>query len=186
MVMRDLEGAAANLRRAVALDSSREQAWDLLMASLLMQDGKDGEGFAVAEARVKASPTARNFVLLAKTAYDAGKMDQALAAAEKAVRVDRRSFFAQHTLGVLSVLQGRNREQLLRAGGPLAAAGKLVDAQVRPEDMVQFLVNVACYHGLVDEPSVGLKLARQALQIASNDEDVKAAVDILQRMAGTP
>ena len=65
MAFGNKQQAAANFRRAVSLDPSREQSWDMLLGTLKNSASPD-ELVALCESRLKYKNSAKNHLLLAK------------------------------------------------------------------------------------------------------------------------
>jgi tetratricopeptide (TPR) repeat protein len=183
LLVADRTGAEANFRRCVALDPRRENAWDGLMVLL---DNRKSDRLAVAESRVKVRPSTRNYVALAKVLDSLDQPDKAERAAEQALALDRKSFLANHTLGVVRLKQAKDRAALLRAKEPLVAAKDLMTEETPPGSVVEYFLNCAIYNVLVEDLDSARALLKQALHMNPESEDAQALDKILKRLEKAP
>lgn len=106
------EAAETALRRAIALDASREQAWDALL-NLMIGSGRFSDMVTLQQARLAKADTARNHLLLAK-AYD--KLNQpAQVEAQVRAAAERAPGDPTTTLALIFVLLRRDDASLPQA-----------------------------------------------------------------------
>ena len=177
--------AASDFRRAVALDPTREQSWDLLLAAA----GADSreEALSVCEARLKQKNSPRNHLLLARAFEHEKNWDKAGEQAEAALGLDTNNIVANLELLALAIKQNANtnfmasaHEQFVRTQ---AAYEKLPDDNEKGKRWRELTLNGAILYGLENSPDF-VKAANEwvvvVLKSDPNDQqarDIKAALN---------
>ena len=98
----DLSPVISDFRRAVALDPKREQAWDMLIG-LSFKSASPEELEQLCESRIKANPTVRNHLILAKYLVTEKKWNRANEEAKSALKLEPENLDAGIMLAALSI-----------------------------------------------------------------------------------
>jgi tetratricopeptide (TPR) repeat protein len=187
MVTMEAEGAMADMRRAVELDPSREQAWDgLTVYSISRQNWP--ELIRVCEQRIKARDTARGRVLLAKALEKNGQINKALEASERALTLDKESPLAQLAVAALLVRTSRDNEGLQRAIKLLQKTGeRLHDLSSNEQTRVltkTYIVNAAILYALSGQKADARDILKRWDEVFPGDPDGKELVDEIALVIG--
>jgi tetratricopeptide (TPR) repeat protein len=122
MMFGNMPEATTDFRRAVALDSTRGQSWDLLFISLFDSASPD-ELLAVAQARLKIDDSARNHIVLSKIfAQKMGKWKEATEQAEIAEKLETNNIVPPLLLAAIALKQSEQTNYLSIAGTNLIRA----------------------------------------------------------------
>lgn len=180
VVQSDAARATASCRRAVALDPSREQAWELL-AGLLSRGGQDEEMLQVCEKRVLHQDTARNRLILAKILFRLKREEPAAAQVKLVLQRTPDDFIAR--LAQAALLLRRPREpaalaeasRLLRQGmAQREALLKLSkDGEQTRKSMIDLTLLSAICAALEDDVTSARKLVKQVLDADPEHEYAK-------------
>jgi tetratricopeptide (TPR) repeat protein len=170
----------AELRRAVALDPSRDQAWELIASSLAQSHSYD-DLLILAEDRVQQSDSTRNRLLLAKAYEKLRRWDDAEQEIQFAIKDSPDDFTLNLSLG--AVLLRRSQEDpdaLSDADGWLAHAQeilkKLPPGQRTHQQVVELTLTRSIYFALTDEVETARLWAKSVLE---QDKENRMARDIL-------
>ena len=180
MAFENKPAAAADFRRAVALDPTREQSWDLFLATA----GADSreEAVAVCEARLKQKDSSRNRLLLARAFEHQKKWDQAGEHSEAALKLEPENIVAHLELTALDLTQSTDTNFFAKAYEQCthaeAAFEKLPDNAEKQSRWRELTLNLAILDGLVNTPEYQ-KAARVCLKaVLKNYPDDKRAREI--------
>lgn len=170
------------LRRAVALDPSREQAWEALAATLA-QLGRYDDLLAVCQDRLRQKDTARGHLLLAKTFEKLHQWDDSESEIMEALRMAPNSFSANLAEAALVLRRGQSDDTLNEANTWLTRSERLLGETPATERTTQLIVDFtltrSIYYALTDQ----LDQARQwAKAVISQDKNNNRAHDILSAM----
>jgi tetratricopeptide (TPR) repeat protein len=176
----DKIAAAANFRLALALDPTREQAWDMLLATT--GAGSREEAVAVCEARLKQKESARNQLLLARALEHQEKWDKAGEQAEAALIMDSNNIVGHLELLALAIRQSVDTNFMAKAGEQITrteeAYEKLPDNNEKQSRWRELTLNLAILDGLANAPEYK-KAARVCLEaVLKNYPDDKQAKEI--------
>ena len=175
--------AIVDFRRAVALDPTRKQSWDLLLGTLFDSAPPD-ELLAVAQVRLKTDDSARNHIVLSKIlAQKMSKWKEAAEQAEIANKLDTNSIVSFLMLGAIALKQTTDTNGLSVATKYFANAKNLFDAtSVGVENRKhyrEFMLDVAILNGVKGTQN-GNKVARLLIEtILKNNPNDREAKDIL-------
>lgn len=182
MTLGNIEGGLPDFRRAVALDPTREQSWDMLLGT-----SPDSEWATLCEARLKAKDSARNHLLFGKMLAKEQKWGLAKAQAEAALKLESDNVAARQLLAALIIRQSTDDESLEPAKTHLEAIqellAKLPASQEKSDRFREFMLNVILVNALWSYPESisGVRTALGSfLQDFPNDEDagkIRAALE---------
>jgi tetratricopeptide (TPR) repeat protein len=116
MFMGNRQLAIDNARRAVALDQTRDQSWDLLLFMLMEAPSPDkGEELVVCESKLKAKNSARNHLIYSKVLANMKKWNKATEQAEIADKLEANNVIAPLMLAAIALKQSEETNYLLTA-----------------------------------------------------------------------
>ena len=175
LVVGDLAGGRTTLRRAVTVDPTREQAWDMLVAILAQSETFD-ELQTVCEERVKKRDSARNRVILAKTyekLHQLGKADQQIKAA---LNLESGNMLAHLSQAAL-LLKRKDNSGLSQAKNHLDRAQQILTRSPRTKDTNQqttsLLLTSSLFYALKGDMNEARQLAKQVIERDKDNEDAK-------------
>jgi hypothetical protein len=147
--------AALDLRRAVSLDPSRDQLWDLLLVSL-GKSASPEEVTALCESRLKYKDSARNHLLLARDFEKQKKWDKVGEHAEAAQKLDTNNIVAHLELLALAIKQSADTNFMAKAYEEVTRSEsvytKLPDNPEKQTRWREYTLNVAILYGLENTP----------------------------------
>jgi Tfp pilus assembly protein PilF len=182
-VFHETRNCLANLRRAVALDPSREQAWEL-MASTTAQGEHYDELLALAEDHVRQNDNTRNRIVLAKAYEKLKRWDEAEEEIEIALKDSPEDFTLNLGFGALLLKRSQDDPSVLSdADGWLAHAQELLK-KIPPgertrQQIVELTLTRSIYFALTDEVETARLWVRSVLD---QDKDNPMALEILSAM----
>lgn len=185
MVLGDQSDAAADMKRSVALDPSRDDAWDLMLA-FQIGSATPEELAAICEARLKSKDSARNHLLMARALQRQRKWAQAAEQSQAALAQEPDSVVAEVELLALALKQSDDPDQLDRASNIMPDLTRMlgnlppgIEAAKRRREV---LLDLAIAGGLINTPEAG-KIAKVclALVLRENPND-QTARDILSAL----
>lgn len=181
-VLHEPRGCVANLQQALALDPSREQAWETL-ASTLAQSKHYDDLLTTCEARVKQKDSARSRILLAKAYEKLKQWDDCEQQIRAALKLDPDDFTANLALADLLLKHSHDAAALTDANGWLARAefllNKMTAHQRTQLHMVDLTLARGIYFALTDEVETARRWVKAVID---QDKDNKFAQDILNAM----
>lgn len=179
--------AAVFLRRAVALDPTREQSWDILLGTTKTDADFPDEAVAICESRLKHNNSARNHLLLAKAYTHKNEWRDAAGEAEIAANLDTNNVIAPLMLAAIDLKLSANPEFMLKAKEQLDRASVLVRKGSGDESSQRWremALNAAILFGLEATPD-SEKLARQWLSLVlKHYPGDETASEILEALPG--
>ena len=180
MAFGNKSAAAANFHRAVALDPTREQSWDLLLVTA----GADSleETVAVCEARLKQKDSARNHLLLARALEPQKKWDKVGEHAEAALKLDTNNIVAHLELLALAIKQSADTNFMTKAYDQFdrtqATYEKLPDNNEKQTRWRELTLNVAILYGLENTPDYHKAANAWVDPVLKNNPNDQQAKDI--------
>jgi hypothetical protein len=180
------DAATGNFRRAVALDPSRNGAWDMLLVNLLGSAPGD-ELASICEARLKYQNNARNHLLLAKMfAQKAHKFKEAADQARIAATLDTNNAVSPLILAAIALKDTVDTNALVTAYAELTRASNLINQLPVNDDTAErwreCVLDQAILEGLAGTAD-DQKVARDSIATVSqhfpNDPDAKNIRDAL-------
>lgn len=187
MVTMEPAAAAAEMKRAVELDPSREQAWDGLTAFAIAREDWP-EVLKLCEGRLKHHDTVRSRVLLAKAYEKNGQPDKGLAAAEKAYALDKTSVHAQLAYAALLIRTSKDSAAVKRAARILAGTFDQIQKMAADSESAGlgkiYLFNVAILYALDGQKEEARKVLKQLEQILAGDEEGKEKANEIAQAVG--
>jgi tetratricopeptide (TPR) repeat protein len=177
MLMHDPVGSEKSLRRAVALDPSREGAWEML-AGVLADREKWDELAPVCETSVKLNNSVHNRLVLAKARWNLNQFDKAEQQVQAALRLEPRSSTAHLALTALK-LRRDDPQSLKEAGQLLEKARQLIGDSPSNTERIDFPLLVGFYFGLTDHPALARGMFNKILEGDHDNTEAKAALAAL-------
>ncbi len=165
-------GALATLRRAVALDPGRYQAWEILLA--LMVTGEDRDGLReLCRERVRVRPAARNHLLLAKACERTGRLTEALEEAREAARLSPQNPQVQMTVVSLRLRTSTDPESMDGISTRLQEIATHLDRMPKTPEwftLAQHFVPTVCiYQGLIGNTEEARRMVGEWMKTNSSD-----------------
>lgn len=180
-ILRDFRGSAVSLRRAVSLDPSREQSWDMLTSTLAKTENYD-ELLSVCEERARKKDSAHARLLLAKAYEKLKQWDNAEEQVLGALNLDPNDFTANLAMGVLLIKRSQNASVLADADGWLVRAeqfyGKLPDKS--RQQSVDLTLTRSIYLALTDNVETARTWVKHIIESDKNNEFAR---EVLAAMA---
>jgi tetratricopeptide (TPR) repeat protein len=181
-VLGERRSCIETLRRCLALDPSRNQAWEVLTYTLAKSQRYD-ELAAACEERLKQQDSPRNHLLLAKAYEKLQQWDDSEAEILEATKEAPDNFIANLALASVLLKRSQDDDALAEADGWLARSEKLLSEtpppQRNPQQVIDLTLTRSIYFALTDE----VEAARQwAKAVISKDQNNKLAHDILTAM----
>ena len=172
-VLTSQSGAIRDFRRAVALDPSRDQAWDALTGLLVLSPWHTkAEAVAVCENRVRAAPSPRSHLLLAKAfdlARQTRKAEQELRLVLKQTPDD---ISANLALAAVLLRQSQDGAKLAEAGEVLAKAYNLL-ARGDTNTRLTYALDAAVYCALTGDLATARQWAQEARKLDAGNKSAK-------------
>ncbi|MDB6023368.1 MAG: Tetratricopeptide 2 repeat protein [Pedosphaera sp.] len=181
-ILHEPRNCIAHLRRALALDPAREQAWEVLAATLAQSERYD-DLLTACEDRVKQKESARSHLMLAK-AFEKSKLwDESESEILEALRMAPNNFTATLSEAALVLRRSQDDGQLPEANSWLARSERLLSETPAVQRNTQLIVDLtltrSIYFALNDE----VESARQwAKAVLNQDKNNKRAHEILAAM----
>jgi tetratricopeptide (TPR) repeat protein len=181
-VLHETDGRIRNLHRVLALDPSREEAWEMLAATLA-RAGRYQELLSVCEDHLRETDSSRAHMLLAK-AYERLK-DWDDAEEEVVVALDEAPNDLTANLSIAALLLRRSREpdDLQEVNGWLSRCDQLMAASPPQDRTRQTIIDLtltrSIYLGLTDDVDAARQWAKAVLD---SDHGNQLAKDILAAM----
>jgi tetratricopeptide (TPR) repeat protein len=179
MFLGNSKAATANFRQAVSLDPTREQSWDMWLASIT-DSGTPEEKVAICESRLKYKDSARNHLLLARALQHQEKWDKVGEQTEAALKLEPDNVVAELELLALDLKQSADPNFMSKAAERFnridAVYNKLPDSKEKLSRWRELTLNRAILDGLEDMPEYQ-KAAKACLEAVlerfPNDETAK-------------
>jgi len=184
MTFENKSEATTDFRRAVALDPTREQAWDLLLLMLLesASPNKD-EVLAVCESRLKVKASARNHLILAKTFAGMKKWHEASEQAEIARQQETNDIVPPLMLAAIALKQSAQTNNLSIARTNLARANiiqqKMPENDENRKRTREWGLNMIIFYVLNGQLEWAKYTANEFLKLFPNDETAKEILKML-------
>jgi len=178
MQMRDADNLPAYMQRAVALDPTNEQAWDMLIGMSVNQVSPE-KFTELCERRLKKKETPRNYLIVAKAMFRQERFKEAEQYAALSNKMDKNYAPTALMLATLAI----RRDFLVGAKAFLLQAGKAID-RLTDEDEVdgrrrEMALNLAIVFALENESVKARGILEKLLK---RDEEDKVARDILNAL----
>lgn len=181
-ILHDSRSCILNLRRAVALEPSRDQAWDVLAGTLARMHLYD-ELLSVCQERIHQKESARGHLLLAKAYEKLRQWDDSENEIMESLRMAPNSFTANLAEAALVLRRSQDPDVLLDANSWLARSERLLNdlppMQRNQEAIIELTLTRSIYFALSDQ----LDEARQwAKAVINQDKNNPVAQEILSAM----
>ena len=176
IILGNWKAVEAPLRRAVALDPRRADAWDAL-TGVMIQGERYAELTSLLEARVKALDTARSHLLLAKAYDKVNQPEKAAAQVQAALKLSPEDFTAN--MAQAALLLRRSDAPLAEAGTQLVKIGDLYRKAPTPESWTSYTLLLSIYSGLTGDELQARQHLNELLQSDKANEMAKQALAAL-------
>ncbi len=181
-ILRQTDSCISNLRRALALDPGREQAWEMLTATLA-QAQRDDELLAGCQERIRIKDSARARLFSAKAFERLKQWDNAEEQVLAAVKLAPDDFTATLSLAALALKRSRDGSFLPEANNWLARAQELLNKLPASQKTRQQFVDLALTRGIYFALNDEIEIARRWVKaVIEQDKDNKFAGEILAAM----
>jgi tetratricopeptide (TPR) repeat protein len=181
-ILGERNSSVINLRRCLALDPSRNQAWDVL-AYTLAQSQRYDELATACEERLKQQDSPRNHLLLAKAYEKLQQWDDSESEILEATREAPDNFLANLALAAALLKRSQDDSVLAEADGLLVRSERLLGETPPPQRNTQQVIDLtltrSIYFALTDEVEAAREWAQAVLK---KDKNNKLAHDILTAM----
>jgi tetratricopeptide (TPR) repeat protein len=174
----DKRAAEANLRRAVELDPSREQAWESLTA-LLVDSDRAQELLGLCETRLKHQDTARNRLLVAKAHERLKQQDRVLAQTQAALDRYPEDLNLTMALGA-ALMQTGNDDDLPRAGQLLVRAQRLAEKAPGRDELENLLFLQGLFWGITGRKQEARSVFNKLLELDKDNAEAQEALQALE------
>lgn len=164
--------------QALAADPSRERAWDLLTLEL----NRRGEFASLVEEcsdRVLASPSARNFLFLAKAYERIGDYIKAEWIVLSALAASQNDFYANLALANLLMKRPDHGAMLPRAGDCITRVQRHLGPSPTLQNQIDLALTRALHLALSEQPEDARKVLRQVERLAGPHPEITAALQAI-------
>jgi tetratricopeptide (TPR) repeat protein len=182
-VLHEPNRCIASLRRALAIQPSREHAWEVLVATLA-QGHRYDELLAVCEEQVKQTNSARTHLLLAKAYEKLKQWDDSEVAARMAASEDGDEFSADLSLAALLLKRSGTDDTALPEADEWLKRSETALNKTPPllrnrEQVIDLTLTRGIYYALTGEMDTARKFVQTVIE---RDKNNKLARDILSAM----
>jgi len=183
--LKDMSGARASARAAVAEDPTQDSAWDILVA-LSVGEGSADELVEICENRLKHLDSTRNRLYLAKAYLRREQPEKAEEQASAILKIEPGNLAAYLVLAVAD-LKRSDKPQFLEAAGVAINQAVQVFKAAPPsaessDRRREISLNLAIWAGLQDDPEYR-KMAKAVVQdVLEHLPDDQTAKDILRAL----
>jgi tetratricopeptide (TPR) repeat protein len=173
----------ADFRRAVALDPTREQSWDLLFGMLLDSASPD-ELLAVAQSRLKVEDSARNHIVLSKVlAQKMGKWKEASEQAEIARQLETNNIVPPLMLAAIALKQSEQTNYLSMACINLLRANIIMQNMSEGDEQTkrarEWGLDTIIFYILNNQPDSAKDTANRFMKLFPGDSAAKEILGML-------
>jgi tetratricopeptide (TPR) repeat protein len=182
-VLREPNRCIASLRQALAIQPSREHAWEVLVATLA-QGRRYDELLSVCEDQVKQTNSARTHLLLAKAYEKLKQWDDSEVAARMAASEDTGDFTADLSLAALLLKRSGDDDSALPEADAWLKRSETALNRIPPalrsrEQVIDLTLTRGIYYALTGEMDTAREFVKTVIE---RDKDNKFARDILSAM----
>ncbi len=168
----DSTNSVATLRRAVAIDPTREQAWDMLLG-ILFTSQHTNDMLVVCQQRLVATPSVRNHLLLAKVWDMQGRQRETEAQVRAALKLGPKDVLVNLAQAAMSVRCAHDAAGLRRAAQHLAAVAKLMNDDTPREQQADLAVLQCIHAALSGQTNKARQHIERALRLDPNNDHAK-------------
>lgn len=181
-VLQENRACLASLRRAVALDPDRDQAWEALAATL-SKTKNYAELLTVCEDRVRKKDAAHNHLLLAKACEKMKLWDTAEEEVLAGLKEAPNDFSINLSLAALLLKRSQNSSVMLEINGWLGRSEQLLSGIPETRKMRQQTIDLALTRSIYYALNDDVESARKYVKIATDkDKENDLAQEILSAM----
>jgi len=176
MTFRNSQAATADFRRAVSLDPTREQSWDMWLGTLI-DSGSPDELVAVCESRLKYKNSAWNRLLLAKCYVKQKEWNKATKQTEIAGQLETNNIVSPLLLAAIVLKQSDYTNYLSIVTTNLTRADAILSTMPVGDERSgrwrEMVLNMAIVCALNNHDDWAVKWLERVLQYFPNDETAK-------------
>jgi tetratricopeptide (TPR) repeat protein len=181
-VLHKTSSRIVNLRRAIALDPSREQLWEMMAGTLARSERYD-ELLSVCEAHLKEKDSARSHMLLAKAYERLHEWDNAEEQIAEAIKLTPNDFTANLALGAVLLKRSEDPDVLSDANSWLARAEQILAGLPPQQKSRQLIIDFTLTRSISLALADDVESARHWAQtVIDSDKENEVAKEILAAM----
>ncbi|MEK7675717.1 MAG: tetratricopeptide repeat protein [Verrucomicrobiota bacterium] len=178
VILKDLAGSEASLRRAVALDAGREQAWNGLTAVLIAGE-RYRDLLETCQERLNEKHSTRNRLFLAKAHEKLSQFDRAEQHVQAALLMNPDDFTANLALASLLMKRSDGSAVMLRAKDCLSKAERNLRQAPAAQGIIDLALAQGIYHALTDNPETARQILKGILELDKDNREVKEVLAAL-------
>jgi tetratricopeptide (TPR) repeat protein len=183
-ILHETRSCAANLQRALALDPSRDEVWDML-AGTLAHAGRYDDLLPICEDRAKQTDSAHSHLLLAKAFEKLRQWDNCEEEIRIVLKRDENNFTAALALGSLLLKRSDADASVLAEANDWLGQSecillKLPKAQRPQRQIIELTLSRSIYFALSDDVETARQWARAVIEADKNNQlaqEILAAMD---------
>ena len=182
-ILHESDRSITSLQRAVALQPTRQQSWEVLVATLA-QAGRFDDLLAVCEDQVKYDDSPRSHLMLAKAHEKLQQWEDCEEEAREAVADDPNDVLADLSLGALLLKRSHDNADVLAEANDWLTRAENALKQLPPQQRSrQEVIDLTLTRGIYFALSDDLDTARKWVQtVIDRDKENKLAREILDAM----
>ena len=182
-ILHESDSCITSLQRAVALQPSRQQSWEVLVATLA-QTGRFDDLLSVCENQIKYDDSTRSHLMLAKAHEKLQQWDDCEDEAREAVGNDPNDVLADLSFGALLLKRSRDNAAVLAEADDWLTRSENALKQIPPQqrnrqEVIDLTLTRSIYFALTDEMDTARKWVQTVIE---RDKDNKLAREILDAM----
>jgi len=182
MMIGNNQAAVIDLRQAVALDPTREQSWDFLLAAL-KDTASSEELAAICETWLKIKNSANVRLLLGHFYVEMHQWDKASEQVEIARQLEVNNVIPPMMLAAIALEKSKQTNYFSIAETNFkrtnAIIGRLPTGDERSKRWREVSLNVVIFYALDDQPEAARSCANEILKHFPNDETVKGILNAM-------
>lgn len=182
-VLHESNNALKSLQRSLALDPTREQAWELASGTLARSANYEGL-LTLCEERIRTEDNPRAHLLLAKAYEKLKRWEDAEAEVLIVVQKGPNDFLGNLSLAALLLHRAQDPDTLAEAAGWLQRCDKIFNSLTAQQKSRQLVIDFTLIRAIFMALEDQVETARQwVTNVIENDKENELAKEILSAMA---